>query len=326
MDEAAEALEVARDVVTIEAAGLDALKAGFAEPSSALATAFLRALSTVQDAKGRVVVTGMGKSGHVARKIAATLASTGTRAGFVHSAEASHGDLGMISEADVVLALSNSGETPELGDVIAYCGRFSIPLIAITGKPDSTLGRAAGTVLPLPDTPEACAETRAPTTSTTLSMVIGDALAVALLRRRGFTGEDFKTFHPGGKLGASLRRVADMMHEGRELPLVPLGTAVPEAVRVLSGAGFGCVGVTEAGRLVGIVTDGDLRRHANEGLRDLIVDQVMTRGPKVVTPQTLAAEALGILSRTKITALFVVEGETPVGLIHVHDVLDAGVL
>ena len=319
-------LATAAAVVGTEGQGMTALKSAFEDASSPLAGAFSRAVDLIEAAPGRVIVTGMGKSGHVARKIAATLASTGQLASYVHPGEASHGDLGMIAEQDVVIALSNSGETPELGDVLAYCRRFGIPLVAITSKGESTLGRAADAVLVLPDAPEACGEVRAPTTSTTLSMVMGDALAVALLRRRGFTSDDFKTYHPGGKLGASLKRVADMMHEGREMPLVPLGTPVPEAIEVLSAARFGCVGVTEGDRLVGIVTDGDLRRHVGDGLRDLTVDAVMTRDPKTVTPSTLAAEALAILSRTKITALFVVEDERPVGLIHVHDVLERGVL
>ena len=318
-------LAAAAETVATEARGLAALAEGFA-PGAPMAEAFGRAVELVRAAPGRVIVTGMGKSGHVARKVAATLASTGTPALFVHPAEASHGDLGMIGAGDVVLALSNSGETPELRDVLAYAVRFGIPLVALTARPRSTLARAATITLPLPDAPEACGEVRAPTTSTTLAMVAGDALAVALLRARGFTGDDFRALHPGGKLGASLRRVADMMHAGRELPLVPLGTPVPDAVAVLTAAGLGCVGVTEGDALVGLVTDGDLRRHANEGLRGLRVDEVMTRGPKTVTPRTLAAEALGLLSRTKITALFVVEGERPVGLIHVHDVLAEGVL
>ena len=319
-------LTTAADVVRIEEEGLRALRVALADETTPTAAAFEAAVDLIEGASGRVIVTGMGKSGHVARKIAATLASTGQLASYVHPGEASHGDLGMIAEQDVVIALSNSGETPELGDVLAYCARFDIPLIAVTSKATSTLGRAGDAVLLLPDVPEACSEVRAPTTSTTLSMVLGDALAVALLRRRGFTSDDFKTYHPGGKLGASLKRVRDMMHAGRELPLVPIGTPVPEAVRVLTEAGFGCVGVTDASALVGIVTDGDLRRHVEDGLRDLTVDQVMTRGPKTVTPDTLAAEALGTLARTKITALFVVEEARPVGLIHVHDVLATGVL
>ena len=321
-----EDLETAGEVVATEAAALGTLREALLGEGETLADGFSNALRAIRAARGRVVVTGMGKSGHVARKIAATLASTGTPASFVHPAEASHGDLGMIGADDVVIALSNSGETPELGDILGYCRRFRIPLVAITSRTDSALARAADIVLPLPDSPEACAEVRAPTTSTTLCMVLGDALAVALLRARGFTGDDFKTFHPGGKLGASLRRVSDMMHSDRELPLVPLGTSVPDAIGELSAKGFGCVGVTEGGRLAGIVTDGDLRRHVGDDLRALRVDEVMTRTPKTVTPQTLAAEALAILSRTKITALFVLEGDRPIGLIHVHDVLNEGVV
>lgn len=320
-----DALDIAAQSVATQSEGLAALRAALT-PGTPLAQGFGQAIGLIRAAKGRVIVTGMGKSGHVGRKIAATLASTGTPALFVHPAEASHGDLGMIGETDVILALSNSGETPELGAIVTYAARFAIPLIALTSAPASALGRAASTVIALPDAAEACAQVRAPTTSTTLAMVTGDALAVVLLQARGFTGDDFATFHPGGKLGASLRRVADIMHDGRELPLVPAATPLLAAVDVLTKGGFGCVGITKGDRLVGIVTDGDLRRHAGESLAKLTVDDVMTRDPKAVTPKTLAAEALGFLSRTRITALFVVEQDRPVGLIHVHDVLDVGVI
>ncbi|MEM9988722.1 MAG: KpsF/GutQ family sugar-phosphate isomerase, partial [Pseudomonadota bacterium] len=307
--------------------GLVALRAAFQNENSQLSQGLLASVAAINVKSGRVIVTGMGKSGHIGRKIAATLASTGEPASFVHPGEASHGDLGMISEADVVIALSNSGETPELGDIIAYCGRFDIPLIAITGGVTSALGQAADILLPLPTVPEACAETRAPTTSTTMSLVIGDVLAVSLLQQKGFSKDDFRTYHPGGKLGASLKKVRHMIDDGRTLPLVPQGAAIGEAVTVLNKAGFGCVGVTNGrGELEGIITDGDLRRHFNDNFAQLKVDAVMTRAPKTVTPDTLAAEALGLLAKTKITALFVVDDQKPVGLLHVHDVLSAGVL
>lgn len=316
---------VAAEAVRIEGAGLELLAQALAagEP---LAIAMEEAVRTIRAAKGRVVVTGMGKSGHVARKIAATFASTGQPSTYVHPGEASHGDLGMIEERDVVLALSNSGETTELADVLGYTKRFSIPLIALTSRPDSTLGRTADICLAQPVAEEACQETSAPTTSTTVAMALGDALAVALLRARGFTATDFKTYHPGGKLGAQLRRVSDLVPEGRKPPLASLGTPVTDAIEVMTKAGFGCVGITEAdGRLVGIITDGDLRRHATE-LASASVDDVMTRDPRTVTTNTMAGEALGFLTKKEITALFVVEDGKPVSLLHVHDLLRQGVL
>lgn len=318
-------LLVGAETLETEARGLSAMATSLKDQHSALARAFFAAFETIKSTKGRAMITGMGKSGHVARKIAATLASTGCLSSYVHPGEASHGDLGMIGDDDCVVALSNSGETPELSDVIAYCGRYEIPLIAMTARADSALGRAADIVLELPDVPEACAETRAPTTSTTMSLALGDALAVALLRDRGFTKDDFRVFHPGGKLGASLKKVSHMMHEGRDLPLVEQGTDMSTAITILNNGGFGCVGVTHDGALVGIITDGDIRRRMDQDLLSLPVDSVMSRNPKTVTPETLAAEALGILSKTKITALFVVEGQIPVGLIHVHDMLATGV-
>lgn len=319
-------LKTGARTLRIEADGVIALADALDDPKTPLAQAFFAAFETIKAAAGRVVVTGMGKSGHIARKLAATLASTGCPAVFVHPAEASHGDLGMIGEEDCVIALSNSGETPELRDVLGYCGRFDIPLIAITSGGESTLAKAADIVLQLPGVPEACGETRAPTTSTTMSLALGDALAVALLTERGFTKDDFKTFHPGGKLGASLTKVRDVMHRDREVPLVTAGTKMPEAIKVLNAGGFGCVGVLANGKLVGIVTDGDIRRRIDADMASLSVDEVMTKDPKSVTPATLAAEALGYLSRTRITALFVVEDGTPVGLIHVHDMLSLGVM
>ncbi len=313
-------LAVARDVLSIEIEGIQSL-------AGALDEAFVKAVAALATVDGRVIVSGMGKSGHIARKIAATFASTGQPAIFVHPGEASHGDLGMITERDAVLALSKSGETPELRDLLAYAGRFSIPLIAITEGAKSTLATASDIALLLPKAREACAETHAPTTSTSMMIALGDALAVALLRRQGFTATDFHTFHPGGKLGAALRRVSDLMHDSGALPLCAPDATVPEAVEIMSDHGFGCVGVTDAtGSLVGIITDGDLRRRMSEKLFTSSAAEVMTENPKVVTPETLAGEALAILSEKKITGLFVVRDGKPVGILHVHDCLASGVI
>ena len=314
-----DAIAVGQRVILGEADALRTL-------SDDLGETFTRAVETIFNAKGRVVCTGMGKSGHVARKIAATLASTGTSAMFVHPAEASHGDLGMIGPDDVVLALSKSGAGRELSDTLAYAKRFSIPLIAMTAVADSQLGRAADTLLLLPDAPEATAEVSAPTTSTTLQIALGDALAVALLERRGFTASDFRVFHPGGKLGAMLSTVGDLMHGERELPLTPAAATMRDALLVMSEKRFGAVGVLdEAGRLIGLITDGDLRRHM-DGLLDHRADEVMTRAPLTIAPHALAAEALKIMNERRITVLFVVEGDRPVGILHVHDLLRAGVI
>jgi arabinose-5-phosphate isomerase len=294
--------------------------------SDHLGETFATAVETVFNAKGRVVCTGMGKSGHVARKIAATLASTGTSAMFVHPAEASHGDLGMIGPDDVVLALSKSGAGRELSDTLAYAKRFSIPLIAMTAVADSQLGQAADVLLLLPDAPEATAEVSAPTTSTTLQIALGDALAVALLERRGFTASDFRVFHPGGKLGAMLRTVRDLMHGDDELPLAPAATTMRDTLLVMSEKRFGAVGVLgDAGQLIGLITDGDLRRHM-DGLLDHRADEVMTRAPLTIGPGALAAEALKIMNEKRITVLFVVDGQRPVGILHVHDLLRAGII
>ncbi len=320
-------LSTAQEVLKIEIEGLQAVLDQLIDSDSAFSRAFHHALDLIENATGRVIVTGMGKSGHIAKKIAATFASTGEPASFVHPGEASHGDLGMISQNDIVLALSNSGETPELRDVIAYCGRFDIPLIAITSGAKSDLADAADSVLLLPPVREACEETRAPTTSTTMSLAIGDALAVALLRSRGFTATDFRNFHPGGKLGAALRKVKHMMHGEDVLPLCSNDTPIAQAVRQVSVSGFGCVGVVdETVDLLGIITDGDLRRHFNEPLSDKLASDIMTVDPKTVSPETLAAEALAILSQKRITALFVTEGKKPVGLLHIHDCLSIGVI
>lgn len=316
-----DAIAVGRRVLAAESQALAAQADG-------LTPAFAKAVDLLFAAKGRIVCTGMGKSGHVARKIAATFASTGSQAFFVHPAEASHGDLGMIGEDDVILALSKSGEVRELADLIAYAKRFHIPLIALTARAESALGRAADVVLQLADAAEATPEVNAPTTSTTLQIALGDALAVALLEQRGFKPSDFRVFHPGGKLGAMLRTVGDLMHAGEELPLVAPETPMREALLVMTGRRFGVVGVADAaGRLVGAITDGDLRRHS-EGLLDHTAGEVMTGGPrKTVPPQMLASEALALMSDPppSVTVLFVVEDGRPVGILHVHDILRAGV-
>lgn len=312
-------LTAARRVLKVEADGLAAL-------ADSLGGAFVAALDLIVAADGRVVVSGMGKSGHVARKIAATLASTGTPAMFVHPAEASHGDLGMITREDVVLALSNSGETPELTDLVSYARRFRIPLIAITGRADSSLEQAADAALVLPQVPEACPIGLAPTTSTTMMLALGDALAVSLLERRGFSAADFKVFHPGGQLGRRLLRVSDLMHAGDEVPLAHQALSMGEALLVMTAKSFGCVGVVDdAGRLLGIVTDGDLRRHLRPDLLERTVADIMTRNPRTVAAHILAAEALGLMNACAITSLFVTDGERPVGILHVHDCLRAGV-
>ena len=317
-----DAIAVGRRVLAAEAEALTA-------QGQALDQAFARAVDVLAAAKGRVVCTGMGKSGHVARKIAATFASTGAAAFFVHPAEASHGDLGMITGDDVVLALSKSGEARELADLLAYAKRFAIPLIAVTAEPASALGQAADVVLQLADGREAAAEVNAPTTSTTLQIALGDALAVALLERRGFQPQDFQLFHPGGKLGAMLRTVRDLMHGADELPLVAQATPMRQALLVMTEKRWGVVGVTGAdGRLVGVVTDGDLRRHI-DGLLDHSAGEVMTPGPKkTVPPDILASEALARMSdpAPAVTVLFVVEDGRPVGILHVHDLLRAGVM
>jgi arabinose-5-phosphate isomerase len=314
----------ARRVLATEAAGLAAL-------AEALDSRLDQALDRLAGATGRVVVSGMGKSGHVGRKIAATLASTGTPALFVHPAEASHGDLGMIGQGDAVLALSNSGETPELGNLIAYTRRFAIPLVAIVGRAPSTLADAADVALVLPPAPEACPLGLAPTTSTTMALALGDALAVALLERRGFTAEHFSLLHPGGRLGRKLLRVADLMHAGDEVPLAPPGTRVSEAIVAMTAKRFGCLGLVDpAGRLVGIITDGDLRRHMSADLLARTAGEIMTHRPKTIRPDALAGEALRLMNEKSITALFVVpdsgpDAGKPVGIVHLHDCLRAGV-
>ena len=316
-----DAVAVGRHVRTAEA---DALRL----QADTLGEAFEKAVDLLFAAKGRVICTGIGKSGHVAKKIAATFASTGAPAFFVHANEASHGDLGMIAEGDVILALSKSGQNQELADVIAYSRRFHIPLIALTAFADSPLGQAADVALLLADATEVTSEVKAPTTSTTLQIAIGDALAVALLERRGFSAKDFKIFHPGGKLGAMLRTVGDLMHGKDELPLVGEATPMSEALLVMTEKAFGIVGVTDAsGALKGVITDGDLRRHL-DGLLTRTAGEVMTAGPKkTAPPQMLAAEALALMSDPlpMVTVLFVVDDGRPVGILRVHDLVRAGV-
>jgi arabinose-5-phosphate isomerase len=275
---------------------------------------------------GRVILGGIGKSGHIARKISSTLASTGTPSAFVHPAEASHGDLGMIMPGDLVILISNSGETSELRDIVAHVARFSIPLVGISGRLDSTLMQAADYRLTLPDAPEACALGMAPTTSTTLTLALGDALAVAVMERRGFVAEQFRTFHPGGKLGARLSKVSQLMHGIEELPLVELATPMSETLVVMSEKSFGIAGVTEAGRLVGVISDGDLRRNMAH-LMERTAGEVASRKPRVIAPDQLAAEALGMMSENKITALFVTDAaDRPVGIIRMHDCVRAGLV
>ena len=315
----APAVASARRVLQHEAAGLSAL-------ADALGDSYAAAVDLLDRTTGRVVVSGMGKSGHIAGKMVATLASTGTPALFVHPAEASHGDLGMIAKDDVVILLSNSGETPELRDLIAYTRRFDIAMVAICSRADSTLAKAADIALLLPDATEACPMRLAPTTSTTMTLALGDALAVTLLERRGFTPDDFHVFHPGGKLGARLKRVRDIMHRMDELPLVAPHTPMSETLIEMSGRGFGTVGVLdEAGRLIGIVTDGDLRRHMAPDLLGQPVARVMTPDPKSMSPDALLAEATAAMSSARITCLFVVdEAGRPIGLLHLHDCLREG--
>ncbi len=301
------------------------------ELASFLNDGFLEAIEMISTAEGRVIVTGMGKSGHIGRKIAATLASTGTPAFFVHPAETSHGDMGMIVRGDIVLALSNSGESKELNDLIEYTRRFAIPLIGITSRPDSTLATRADIALLLPPCAEACPNGLAPTTSTTLTLAMGDALAVTLLEKKGFTEKDFKVFHPGGKLGQQLMKVSEIMHTGDKVPLAPESITVPEAIAIITDKGFGCIGLTdENGKLAGIITDGDIRRKISGDILGKTAKDIMTLRPKTVSPDTLVAEAMAVMNDLKnsfrrITCLLVVDGEgKPAGLLHIHDCLRAG--
>ena len=315
-------LMAGRRVFDLEVEGLSALAKSLDED-------FIRALDILGAVTGRIAVTGMGKSGHVARKIAATLASTGSPAQFIHPGEASHGDLGMITRKDAVLALSYSGQTSELGDLVAYTRRYEIPLIAITGRPKGALAEAADLSLILPNIPEACPMGLAPTTSTTMALVLGDAIAIALLERRGFSEEDFQVFHPGGALGKKLLKVADIMHGEEELPICPPDSPMAEAILAMTAKRFGCVGVVDdSGVLIGIITDGDLRRHMEDHLLSRKACEVMTDQPKSIRPQALAAEALGMMTLRDrpITSLFVVDEGRPIGIVHIHDCLRAGVV
>lgn len=309
----------ARRVLDVEIDGLKKLADSLGDDVAA-------AIELLANVTGRVVVTGMGKSGHIARKIAATMASTGTPAMFVHPAEASHGDLGMITDKDAVFALSNSGETSELADLVDYCKRFEIPLITLTGRADSTLSQAATVSLVIPNVSEACPLGLAPTTSTTVMLALGDAISVAILERKGFSHDDFHALHPGGKLGRRLLKVRDIMHTSEKLPLVTPETVMSEALIEMSAKGFGCVGVIGTdGTLTGIVTDGDLRRRMSADLTTRTVADVMTAGVKALYPEALASEALHFMNEKKITNVFVVDEGKPVGVLHIHDCLRAGV-
>ena len=304
-------------------AGIAALVAALQGP---LGAAFTDTVDLIRRAKGRVIVTGLGKSGHVARKFAATLASTGTPAFFVHAAEASHGDLGMITTDDVIVALSWSGEQPEMKNLVNYSARFAIPMIALTSNAQSSLGQAARIVLELPKAREACPHNLAPTTSTLMQAAISDALAISLLESRGFTALEFANFHPGGKLGAMLKHTSDLMHTGDELPLKPLGTKMSDALVEMSAKGFGCVAIVDTrGAIAGIITDGDLRRQMRPDLLSAVVDEIMTRNPKTIARDSLASEALELLNSSKITTLIVTDAGKPAGIIHLHDLLRAGV-
>ena len=317
------AVQSALRTLDAEGGGIAALSAAL---QSDLRAPFVAAADLIRNAKGRLIVTGLGKSGHIGRKIAATFASTGTPAFFVHAAEASHGDLGMITAEDVILALSWSGEQPEMKNLISYAARFRIAVIAMTAERESSLSKAADIALTLPKAREACPHNLAPTTSSLMMLALGDALAIALLEGRGFTSVDFSVLHPGGKLGAMLKYTRDLMHAGDAVPLKPLGTKMSDALVEMTSKGFGCVGIVDAhGYIVGIVTDGDLRRHMGPDLMTATVDEVMTRNPKTIDRHVLAGEALEILNSSKITTLIVTDAGKPVGIVHLHDFLRAGV-
>ncbi|MCY0148275.1 KpsF/GutQ family sugar-phosphate isomerase [Hoeflea sp. G2-23] len=317
-------LRSAGRTIQTEKCGLDALAAAL---ENGLSEPFARAVTTLGSISGRVVVTGVGKSGHIGAKIASTLASTGTPSQFVHPAEANHGDLGMITNDDAIIVLSWSGETAELKGIVAYSRRFQIPLVAFTAGTTSILAREADIVLTLPREQEACPHGLAPTTSTLMQLALGDALAVALLEARGFTASDFHTFHPGGQLGANLAHVSDVMHSGDAMPLVPSGTLAPAAIMTLSQKKFGCVGVINPdGKLIGIVTDGDVARSLGKNLVDQPIDAIMTSNPKTIAPTALASTAMGILNQNSIGALMVTDPDrAPIGIVHFHDLLRIGV-
>ena len=313
-------IEVARQALKVEIAGVSSLADSLNETFSDIVELFLKI-------EGRVIVSGMGKSGLVGRKIASTLASTGTPSLFVHPAEASHGDLGMIKQNDAILALSNSGETAELSGIVHYAKRYGIKLVSCTGNATSSLAKNADISFVLPKFVEACPIGLAPTTSTTMTLAFGDAVAVALLKARGFSDRDFKIFHPGGNLGSRLKHVSESMHTGGHMPLATLNTDVPTALQTMSDKQFGCVGITnEDGKIVGIITDGDIRRSINFDIQKLKVADLMSKNPVTISSNTLMAKALGLLNDKKITALFVVDGAgKPIGIIHIHDFLSTGI-
>jgi arabinose-5-phosphate isomerase len=321
---AEQAIEHAKRTIVTERQGLEALEAAL---SDKLGNAFCDAVRTIGEATGRLIITGVGKSGHIGAKLAATFASTGTPAFFVHAAEANHGDLGMIGRNDVVLAISKGGQSAELKSIIDYTRRFTIPLIALTGNAKGALAKSADVTLMIPNVEEACPLGLAPTTSTLMQLALGDALAIALLEARSFTAGDFKVYHPGGKLGASLTTVAEIMHVGERMPVVAKGTSLPEAVQVLSRKHFGCVAVLNAdGTLAGIVTEGDLARNLDRNLSELDVDDIMTATPKVIVPTALASLALATLEKHQIGALIVVDPDNrPIGVVHFHDLLRIGI-
>jgi len=312
-------LDVARGVLQTEAAALQALAAG-------LGASFVAALDVLDGITGRVIVAGIGKSGHIGRKIAATLASTGTPAFFVHPTEASHGDMGMLTQTDALLALSNSGETSELADLVAYATRHKIPIIAMTARPDSALAKAATVALIYPDNNEACPMGLAPTTSTTLALGLGDAVAVALLERKAFSAADFKALHPGGQLGRRLLKVSDLMHAGKAVPTLGPDESMAEALVVMTAKSLGCLLIVDGlGAMLGVITDGDLRRHMRPDLLVQKTSDIMTKDPKTIAPDALASEALRIMNEKTITHLFVADGGRPVGVLHIHDCLRAGI-
>jgi arabinose-5-phosphate isomerase len=316
-------LQSAARTLDLECGGLEALRASLV---SHLRGPFAAAVLVLARAKGRVIVTGIGKSGHVGQKIAATFASTGTPAFFVHPSEASHGDLGMITRDDAIVAVSWSGESAELGNILTYSRRFKVPLIAITSRADSALAKQSDIVLELPRAKEACPHGLAPTTSTTMQLVIGDCLAIALLEHKGFTAHDFSVFHPGGSLGAALKFVSDLMHSGEKLPLVSEHKIMAEALVIMTSKSFGCLGVVDGkGRLVGMITDGDLRRHMGPRLLAARVREIMTRKPNTLKGDMLASAALQQINALKRTQMFVVDRGKPVGIVHIHDLVRAGV-
>lgn len=290
------------------------------------AEALTKTLDFMQNSKGRIIITGMGKSGHIGKKIAASLASTGTPSFFVHPAEASHGDLGMITEDDIVIAISNSGESRELVDILNYCKRFGITLIAITKNPNSSLGKAGDVVLELPNNGEACPLGLVPTNSTTATLVLGDILTIGMIERKGFSKSDFNDRHPGGKLGSILKRVSDLMHTGEEMPILEENSNMQAVLLEMTSKRLGCVGfINQQGELTGMLTDGDLRRCLTPTILEKKANEVMTRNPKTISPDAMIAEALKIMHDKKITNLFVLEDKKPIGVIHIHDLLNNGV-